>query len=440
MDNKASELLEKIRQQFDTGPYPRRPLEESPKDDAALLYIHNFLTPYYLRNQKVIDTEQIRILDAGCGTGYTSLILAEANPGAKIVGIDLSEQSVHLAKERLQYHGFQEAEFYALKIEELKSLEQEFDYINCDDVLYLLLDPVSGLQAMKAVLKPHGIIRANLHSSLTRSNILRAQKVFRMMGVMDDYPQEMGISIVQETMRALKEKVRLKAETWGQYFEVNKEKILDNHLLQGDKGSTIPELFSALRAADLEFISMVNWRQWELMDLFNNPDDLPVFLGLTLPEISVEERLHLFELLHPIHRLLDFRCGHPNQSNPFVPVAEWMFSDWQGAKVHLHPQLKTPDVKEELLRCITQLNPFEITQQLPIIGQEVLVDSTIAACLLPLWEEAQSMPSLVERWQKLRPVHPVTLEPTTFSEAFEIVSASLMGLENSGYVLLERHP
>jgi hypothetical protein len=46
----------------------------------------------------------------------------------------------------------------------------------------------------------------------------------------------------------------------------------------------------------------------------------------------------------------------------------------------------------------------------------------------------------VERWQKLRPVHPVTLEPTTQAEAFEIVSAALMGLERYGYVLLERQP
>jgi hypothetical protein len=292
---------------------------------------------------------------------------------------------------------------------------------------------------MKSVLKPHGIIRANLHSSLTRSHFFRAQEVFKMMGLMDETPQEMGISIVQETMRALKEQVRLKAEAWGDYFELNKEKILDNHLLQGDKGSTIPELFSALRAADLEFISLVNWRQWELMDLFNNPDDLPVFLGLSLPEISLEERLHLFELLHPIHRLLDFWCGHPNQSQPSVPVAEWMLSDWQGAKVHLHPQLKTPAVKEELLRCITQINPFEISRQLPIAGK-MLVDSSVAACLLPLWEETQSMPSLVKRWQKLRPVHPVTLEAMAQSDAFDIVRYILIGLESSGYVLLERQP
>lgn len=29
-----AELLEKIRQQFDNAPYPRVPVEKSPKDDA----------------------------------------------------------------------------------------------------------------------------------------------------------------------------------------------------------------------------------------------------------------------------------------------------------------------------------------------------------------------------------------------------------------------
>ncbi|MGH1395180.1 MAG: class I SAM-dependent methyltransferase, partial [Trichormus sp.] len=48
-----SELLEKIRQQFDSSPYPRIAVEESPKNFPWLLYIHNLVTPYYLRNQKV---------------------------------------------------------------------------------------------------------------------------------------------------------------------------------------------------------------------------------------------------------------------------------------------------------------------------------------------------------------------------------------------------
>jgi len=441
MDNQSADLLEKIRQQFNFGPYPRVEIDRSPKDDVVALYFHNLVTAYYLRNKKIINSESQVILDAGCGTGYKSLVLATANPGAKIVGIDISEQSLELARKRFQYHGIENGEFHLLSIEELPKLNLEFDYINCDELLYLFPDPAVALKAMKSVLKPQGIIRSNLHSSLQRFNYFRVQEVFRLMGLMDSNPEDMEIEIALEIMKALKNGVDLKAKTWHPKYEGEdgKEAVLMNYLFQGDKGYTIPDLFAALRAADLEFISMVNWRQWNLMDLFKQPDNLPMFLAISLPEISVEQELHLFELLHPIHRLLDFWCGHPNQAQSFVPVAEWSPSDWLDAKVDLHPLLKRPAVKEEVLRCTTQFNPFEISKYIPVTEQS-LVDSSVAAGLLPLWEEPQSLPSLVERWQKLRPVHPVTLEPTTQAEAFEIVSAALMGLERSGYVLLERQP
>ncbi|OKH55469.1 hypothetical protein NIES2101_03515 [Calothrix sp. HK-06] len=68
------ELLEKIRQQFDSAPYPRIPLDESPKNNPNLLYIHSFVTAYYLRHQRVIDTHGKVILDAGCGSGWKSFI------------------------------------------------------------------------------------------------------------------------------------------------------------------------------------------------------------------------------------------------------------------------------------------------------------------------------------------------------------------------------
>ena len=153
MNNQKSDIVEKIRQQFNSAPYPKIPLEKSPKDNYQLLYIHNLITPYYLRNQTVIETEGKIILDAGCGTGYKSLILAEANPGAKIVGIDLSEEAVKLARHRLEYHGFENAEFHVLSIEDLPELGLEYDYINSDEVLYLLPDIKAGLKTLKSVLK-----------------------------------------------------------------------------------------------------------------------------------------------------------------------------------------------------------------------------------------------------------------------------------------------
>ncbi|HEY9299795.1 MAG TPA: class I SAM-dependent methyltransferase, partial [Phormidium sp.] len=184
MNREASENIEvdKIRQQFDYTPYPSHGLEQSPKGNYDLLYLHNLVTPYYLRYRRVIDTTGKRILDAGCGSGFKSLLLAEANPGARIVGIDLSEESVELARHRLSYHGFEDAEFHVLSIEDLPTLGMEFDYINCDEVLYLLPDPAAGLAAMKSVLKPDGLIRANLHSLYQRKNFFRAQKLFKFLG------------------------------------------------------------------------------------------------------------------------------------------------------------------------------------------------------------------------------------------------------------------
>ena len=238
MKQDSSELLEKIRQQFNAGPYPRIPLDKSPKQNLDLLYIQNLVTPYYLRNQRVIETEGKFILDAGCGTGYKTLCLAEANPGATIVGIDLSEESVNLARQRLKHHGFEDnVEFHVLSIEDLPTLGLEFDYINCDEVLFLLPDLVRGLQAMKSVLKPEGIIRTNLHSYFQRFSYFRAQSLFRMMGLMDSTPDDLEIDIARETMSALKDNVALKRQTWNFIIQTGygRDEILMNYLIQGDK-------------------------------------------------------------------------------------------------------------------------------------------------------------------------------------------------------------
>lgn len=439
MDNQELEIIEKIRQQFDNAPYPRTPLEQSPKTDYELLYIHNLVTAYYLRNQQVIETEGKVILDAGCGSGYKSLVLAEANPGARIVGIDLSEESVKLAEQRLRYHGFDNAEFYTLALEDLPSLNLYFDYINCDEMLYLLPDISLGLKAMQSVLKPEGIIRANLHSSLQRASYYQAQEIFKSMGLMDENPQKLEIEIVRETMKALKNEVWLKAKTWSSNFESNDEEVLINFLLQGDKGFTVPEVFTSLKAANLEFVSRVTWRRWELTDLFQDPGSLPTFLEINLSEISVEDRLHLFELLHPVHRLIDFWCAHPNSAQSFVPVAEWTMADWHTARVHLHPQLKTAEVREDLIKCITSHSPFLMScyVSLPTLSP-ILVESHQAAWLLPLWEGSQPVVSLVEHRLKLAPLHPVTLEPISYETAFEEVKTLLSNLEAFLYVLLEQ--
>lgn len=212
-----------------------------------------------------------------------------------------------------------------------------------------------------------------------------------------------------------------------------------NYLFQGDKGWTIPDLFAAVQTADLEFLSMVNWRQWELLDLFADANNLPTFWAMSLPDVPIEQRLQLFELLHPIHRLLDFWCGHPTPSPAFIPVTEWTTSDWQTAQVHLHPQLKSAKIRQDLLDRIKEREPFMISQYVPFQTQRpILVRNPATACLLPLWDGPQTVNSLVDVWLTISPVNPATLEPVTREDAMNEVIGLLKMLETPMYILLSQ--
>ena len=430
---------ERVRQQFDAAPYPCKPLERSPKDDLGYLYKHSFVTAYYRCHGRVPTTEGKLILDAGCGSGYKSLALAIANPGSQIIGIDLSEKSVELARNRLEYHGIKNVDFRVLSLENLPDLGLLFDYINCDEVLYLLPDLVAGLKALKAVLKPEGILRGNLHSTYQRANFYRTQKLFQTMGLLNEEDKDLAVETAREVMQALRNEVLLKQATWNARIKESEEGILANYLLREDKGFTIPQLFDALRSSDLNFISMTDSGTWELESLFSEPDNLPPFLAMSLPSLSEEEKLTLFELLQPSHRLLDFWSIHL-ESKAYAPSLEdWTEINWYEARAFLHPLLCTPETKKALASCLQDPQPFLIGRYLPIAGYpEVTVDSTMAAGLFPLFEEPQTVRNLVERWHQIHPVNAVSLEPLSKTIVLALLQKTLQPLERFGYVLLER--
>jgi 2-polyprenyl-3-methyl-5-hydroxy-6-metoxy-1,4-benzoquinol methylase len=437
-------LQEKIRQMYDFLPYPESDIEYLPKDNLETLFVHSLVTPYYLRYQQGINTRGAIILDAGCGSGVKSLVLAMANPGAKIVGVDISPKSVELARQRFAYHGFENAEFHILSLDQIESLGYQFDYINCDEVLYLLPEPREVLKIFRNILKPRGIIRSNLHSYYQRNAFFRSQKAFKIMGLFDESSTEVSIEVVLNTLEALQDFVKVKQLFKG--FESQqkpnlkqiKQWILANYLIQGDKGYTVEELFDFLSFAELDFISMVNWRQWELTSLFKEPENLPPFWQLGLAEASELEKLQLVELFNPVNRLLDFWAGQKdNSSLPISPV-DWSEEQWLSCRVCLHPVLANNKVKEDLYQAIAKRESFQISQYIPLPASvPIKIDSLLSACLLPLWESDQSLSVLVERWLILQPRVPETLELKTLESAREEVQELLTKLETFTYVLLE---
>lgn len=429
-------LLEKVRQQFEFEPYPAIPLDRSPRNNPLSLYIHTWITPYYLRYRKTPQMDQAMILDVGCGSGYTTLCLAVANPGAHIVAIDVSEKSVDMARQRLRQQGFPGVDFHVLSLEEIKTLNLRFDYINCDEVLYLLPDPIEGLKAMASVLKPQGIIRANLHSSLQRQAYFRIQDIFKEMGLLTHNPEEQEMLSAVEFVASLEDSVEIKKRIWPSFLQSgrSKEFILMNYLFQGDTGYSMAELFTIIKKSGLEFINMVNWRQWNLVGLFQSTP--PALVIQHLSQLTTEEYLSFYERLNPVHRLLDFWCCPVDSAPPGQMVASWSGQQWERAQVQWHPQLNRPEVKEAMVKSLQNLQPFPLTPHLPLSGEQIILDCVVAAMLLPLFEGSQSVWTIVQRFQQTQIVDLVSLQINPVQRAIDIVRETLIKLEHSGYVLL----
>jgi hypothetical protein len=306
-------------------------------------------------------------------------------------------------------------------------------------VLYLVPDPIAALKAMKSVLKPDGIMRVNFHSEYGRRLYRSSQEFFRALGCMQGPPDTSEIALVRQTMQALKPHVTIKGALWNSSHAESDESILANFLLQNDKSWSIRQFFSGMRDADLSFFDMVQWWDWDLMNLFD-VDELPFEALMQLSELSQEAQLAINESINWNRRLLDLWCGHPSQAEVALPIDEWSEAVWQNAMVYFQSQLRNASFKADLQDCAAtgkMLNASAHMRTTTVDPESVFIDSLTAGCLLPLLDHGGNFQDLLNRWMHLRPINPITLAPTTPQEAFDPLHQLLIHLERMGYVMLE---
>lgn len=96
-------------------------------------------------------------LDLCCGTCDWTIALAERNGGARVVGLDFSEQMLKFGKQKIERHGLQDQiTLVQGNAMELPFPDDEFDYITIGFGLRNLPDYKRALQEMFRVVKPGG--------------------------------------------------------------------------------------------------------------------------------------------------------------------------------------------------------------------------------------------------------------------------------------------
>jgi ubiquinone/menaquinone biosynthesis C-methylase UbiE len=99
-----------------------------------------------------------RVLEAGCGTGAQTVILASRNPQAKFTCIDIAGPSLAVAERQVRRSGHANVRFRHADIFRLPFPQAFFDHVFACFVLEHLPDPTAALQALRMVLRPGGSI------------------------------------------------------------------------------------------------------------------------------------------------------------------------------------------------------------------------------------------------------------------------------------------
>ncbi|AFZ18975.1 class I SAM-dependent methyltransferase [Allocoleopsis franciscana] len=296
-----------VQRLYDTYPFPPEPLLDEPPPGYNWRW--NWLAAYSFCTGQKPPKQDVRILDAGCGTGVGTEYLVHLNPQASVVGIDLSAGALEVARERCRRSGADRVEFHHLSLYDADQLEGKFDLINCVGVLHHLPDPIRGIQSLAKKLAPGGLMHIFVYAELGRWEIQLMQKAIALVQGNQRGDYQDGVKVGRQLFESLPENNRLvkrEKERWS--LENQRDaNFADMYVHPQEIDYNIETLFELIDASGLEFIGFSNPQYWQLERLVGkNPDLMERAKGL-----SNRERYRLIELLDPEVSHYEFFLGRP---------------------------------------------------------------------------------------------------------------------------------
>jgi ubiquinone/menaquinone biosynthesis C-methylase UbiE len=133
----------------------------------------DFATTYAKKHKKMVEKfgheytaklrsrgfERGRIMDVGCGSGGTAVVLANNFPHAEVCGIDLSQPLLDIAKVSSRLSDLHErTKFESADVHSIPYEDNSFDVVLSINMVHLVEDPVQMLNEMARILAPNGFV------------------------------------------------------------------------------------------------------------------------------------------------------------------------------------------------------------------------------------------------------------------------------------------
>lgn len=251
-------ISKKVIEQYENYPYPRRdPSEEKERLIPVFPSSLPFINHIFWSGQK--DFSNFYVLDAGCGTGDSTVYLAEQlkDGGGHVVSLDFSKKSLEITKERAKMRNLNNVTFIQDSVLNIPNLGlKKFDYIVCIGVLHHLQNPDEGMQILGDRLKPDGGMGIMVYGQYGRMAVYQMQELMRLINkdapmqekiknarlILKSLPESNWFAMTQHFIRDLNE---------GMHGEAG---MVDLLLHAQDRAYTVPELYKFVNRAGLKIV------------------------------------------------------------------------------------------------------------------------------------------------------------------------------------------
>jgi len=365
---------------YNTYPFPPEPLLDEPPPGYNWRW--HWTSAYNFCTGVKPNRQDIRILDAGCGTGVGTEYLVHLNPEATVVGIDLSAGALDVARERCQRSGANRVEFHHLSLFDVEQVPGEFDLINCVGVLHHTPDPIGGIQALAKKVAPGGFLHIFVYGELGRWEIQLMQKAIALLqgDKRGDYRD--GVNVGRQVFASLPENNRIvqyEKRRWAME-NMRDECFADMYVHPQEIDYNVETVFELIDASGLDFVGFSNSGYWDIERLLGKaPELIERAKGL-----SDRQLYRLIELLDPEISHYEFFLSRPplaknNWSDDGIllkatPERHPCMEGWPGTSIfnYDYQVVKLSDGEFEFLQaCDTNSTVGEIVANLSLGLDEV---------------------------------------------------------------------
>jgi SAM-dependent methyltransferase len=263
----------RVRRQYENNPYPRwvraQVHTEGVSADAVFKRTGH---RYYPECDLNLATPEILI--AGCGTGQHAIESAAAWRDSKLLAVDISLASLSYAKRKTGELNLENIDFLHADILDLRSLNRQFDVVECVGVLHHMWDPETGLKVLTDLLKPGGLIKVGLYSEIAREQLTYSRQKASKLGAeptdsqIREYRREL-LDAGGEELEALCE--------WSDFFNLSEWRDLIFHVQEHQ--FSLSQVAHLLNNSNIRFCGFENPKLIEKFKTFHGDSSSIYDLG-----------------------------------------------------------------------------------------------------------------------------------------------------------------